>query len=152
MLCFTQSFRDSAPFLSCPLLLPGSLHFALCSQLANGERGGCKGRCRGRSRSAGPHLCSGLLAISQMFSPVCSEMCIQEENVGCSVDRSILSAPSTPVSVSTNGSLPRQERGPSCLCPEAQPGEVFSPGRVSLYVGELVKQVPLMTSRRRGRK
>lgn len=70
MLCFTQSFRDLAPFLSCPFLLPGSLHFALCSQLANGERGGCKGQCRSRSRSAGSHLCSGLLAISQMFSPV----------------------------------------------------------------------------------
>ena len=114
--------------------------------------GGCKGQCRGRSGSAGPHLCSGLLATSQMFSPVCSEMCIQEENVGWSVDQSILSAPSTPVAVSTNGSLPRQEGGPSCLCLEAQPGEAFSPGLVHLYVGELVKHVPLMTRTRQGGK
>ena len=49
--------------------------------------------------------------------------------------------PSAPVSASTDGAPQGQGQGPACLCPEAQPLELFiQPRCESLYVGELVKQ------------
>ena len=92
-----------------------------------GSRGG-EGRAGGSC--LGNPLCSDLLAGSQMLSPAYGGNVRPAGRWGVVHGPDHPLCPSAPVSASTDRAPQGQGQGPACLCPEAQPLELFHPAKM----------------------